>query len=312
MKENQNNNIDDFDGEIDLYELFSILWSKKKVIVSITIFTSTLGLILSLLLPNIYESKALLNPINASNSISRAFQNYSGFAGLAGVNLPAETDNGNSTKAINKLTTLSFFENQILPNIYLPDLMALKSWDSKKNILNYDKSTYDISTNTWVRDYSYPQKQIPSPQESFELFIEDNLNLIEDKDTGFITLSIKHKSPVIAKQWVEIIVNELNAYYRGKDKSESEKAISFLNKQISMTNISEVKEAISQLLQDETKKLTLIEANEFYVFEYIDPPAIMEKKSEPKRALICIFSAFLGGLIGVIYVMLKHYFMRKL
>ncbi len=311
MKEDHKNNINDFDNEIDLFELLSILWSSKKVIISIIIFTSTFGLILSLLLPNIYESRALLNPIKASNSISRAFQNYSSFAGLAGLNIPTETDDSNSTKAINKLTTLSFFENQILPNIYLPDLMALKSWDSEKNILNYDKTLYDVSSNTWVRDYSYPQKQIPSPQESFEVFIRDNLNLIEDKDTGFITLSIKHKSPVIAKQWIEVIVNELNTYYRDKDKSESEKAIGFLNKQILMTNISEVKEAISQLLQDETKKLTLIEANEFYVFEYIDPPAIMEKKSEPKRALICIFSAFLGVLAGVIYVMLKHYFSRK-
>ena len=41
-------------------------------------------------------------------------------------------------------------------------------------------------------------------------------------------------------------------------------------------------------LQEQIQKLTLIEANEFYVFEYIDPPAVMEKKSDPNRKLICI------------------------
>ena len=77
-----------------------------------------------------------------------------------------------------------------------------------------------------------------------------------------------------------------------------------------MTNLSEVKEAISQLLQEETKKLALIEANQLYVFDYIDPPAVMEKKSEPNRAFIVIFSALLGGMLSVILVLIKHYFFR--
>jgi hypothetical protein len=51
-----------------------------------------------------------------------------------------------------------------------------------------------------------------------------------------------------------------------------------------MTSLSEIKQVLAQLLQEETKKLTLIEANQSYVFDYIDPPAVMEKKSEPKRS----------------------------
>ena len=78
-----------------------------------------------------------------------------------------------------------------------------------------------------------------------------------------------------------------------------------------MTNYSEVKMAISQLLQEETKKLALIEANQSYIFEYIDPPAVMEKKSEPKRSLICILSALLGGLLSIIFVLIKNYAFRE-
>ena len=44
-----------------------------------------------------------------------------------------------------------------------------------------------------------------------------------------------------------------------------------------MTTLAEIKQVLAQLLQEETKKLTLIEANESYVFEYIDPPAVMNK-----------------------------------
>ena len=73
------------------------------------------------------------------------------------------------------------------------------------------------------------------------------------------------------------------------------------------TNLVEIKEVLATLLQQETKKLTLIEANEYYVYEYIDPPAVMEKKSHPQRALICILAALFGGISGVIFVFVRHY-----
>ena len=108
-----------------------------------------------------------------------------------------------------------------------------------------------------------------------------------------------------------MIVDEVNSFYRQKDKSESEKAVSYLNQQISMTGLSEIKQVLAQLLQEETKKLTLIEANQYYVFDYIDPPAVMEKKSEPKRALICILSALLGGMLSILLVFIRHYVFSK-
>ena len=307
MQEVHNNNFpNDFDDEIDLRELFYILLDEKWIIVSVTAFVSIIGVIYSLLLPNIYESKALLVPVNPSSGISGSLGGYSGLAGLAGISLPSGSDGGNSVKAIHKIGSLSFFENNILTKIYLPDLMAVKSWNSKKNTLAYDENIYNAISNTWIGDYS----QIPSAQESFEVF-KTHSSLSEDKMSGFVTLSIKHQSPFVAKQWAELVVNEINNFYRQKDKSESEKAASYLNQQISMTALSEIKQVMAQLLQEETKKLTLIEANQFYVFDYIDPPAVMEKKSEPKRSTISIFSALLGGMLSIFLVLIKHYIVKK-
>ena len=305
-----NKHPNDFE-EIDLRELFYALWEGKWIIVSLTAFASIAGVIYSLSLPNIYESKAMLVPVNSSSSLSGALGSYSGLAGLAGISLPSGGDEGNSAKAIQKINSLSFFENNIMANIHLPDLMAAKSWNSKTNIVAFDESIYDMNSNTWIRDYSYPQQQIPSAQESFEVFTTEHLSLSEDIKSGFITLSIKHHSPFIAKQWAELVVNEVNAFYRQKDKSESEKAVSYLNQQISITVLSEIKQVLAQLLQEETKKLTLIEANQYYVFDYIDPPAVMEKKSEPKRALIFILSALLGVMLSIVLVLIRHYTIKQ-
>ena len=303
----RNKHSNNLDHEIDLRELFYILLEGKWIIVSFSAFVSIIGVIYSLSLPNIYESKALLVPVKSSSSIGGSLGGYSSLAGLAGISLPPGSDEGNSAKAIQKINSLSFFKNNIMTNIHLPDLMAFKSWSSTTNIVAYDENIFDTNTGSWVREYSYPQQQIPSAQESFAVFKSKHLSFSENKKTGFSTLSIKHQSPFVAKQWTELIVNEVNNFYRQKDKLESEKAVSYLNKQISMTNLSEIKQVLAKLLQDETKKLTLIEANQFYVFDYIDPPAVMEKKSEPNRALIIILSVLLGGLLSTLFVIIRHY-----
>jgi capsular polysaccharide biosynthesis protein len=276
-----------------------------------SLFISILGIVYSLNLPNIYKSTAILSPANSSNSISKSLQNYAGLAGLAGVSLPSSTENNNATQAIQKLKSLSFFENSIYPNIFLPDLMAVESWNSKTNTINYKNDVYDKKTSIWVRDFSYPRQNIPSAQESFKVYRTEHFSVSKDSRTEFITINIKHQSPFIAKKWIDLTVNKINSFYRQKDKLDSEKAVRYLNKQISSTNLAEVKEAISQIIQDETRKLSLIEAKEYYVFDYIDPPVVMELKSEPQRSLICIISAIAGVLFGFIIVFIKHYFFIK-
>ena len=64
--------------------------------------------------------------------------------------------------------------------------------------------------------------------------------------------------------------------------------------------------------KEETQKLALIEANEYYVFDYIDPPSIMELKSEPQRAIICIIFMLFGMILSSGFVLYKFYSSREL
>ena len=294
------------DTLIDFKELFKVIWQGKLLIfIFITLF-SLAGIIYSLSLPNIYNSKSLLNPVIGNVGTNQALKSYQGIASIAGINLPSSSNEGNTVMAIEKLKTLSFFEENILPNIYLPNLMAIDRWDSAANKVIYNKKIFNENSENWIRDPKKFKTSTPSAQESFRVF-KKHLQVSEDANTGFISVIIKHQSPYIAKKWNELIVEQLNEFFRVKDKLESQAAMNFLNTQIQKTSFSEIKQVIAQLLQQKMQQLTLIEVSDFYVFEYIDPPAVMEKKSDPKRSIICIFSALFGAIFGFFIVIIRFY-----
>ncbi|OUV40623.1 MAG: hypothetical protein CBC71_07010 [Rhodobacteraceae bacterium TMED111] len=295
------NNLSNNDIAIDFRELFLILLKSKWLLICITSFFLVSAIVYSLFLPNIYQSRAYLSPVGEQATTSKSMQNMGGLASLAGINFSAQSGSSNAIKALEKLNSLSFFKESIMPNIFLPDLMAFDSWNSTTNINKYNKDIYNDETQAWNGDAN-----IPSPQKSFREF-KESLQVYRDELTGFVTISVKHQSPYIAKEWTELIVNQLNDYYRAKDKLEAQAALDFLNMQIAQTSFTEIKQVIAQLLQDKTQQLTLIEVNDFYVFEYIDPPAVMEKKIAPSRTLICIVGTFLGGILGILIVLIRFY-----
>lgn len=298
--------------EVDLVELSKMLWVNKWLIIILTLISSIFGVFYSLSLPNFYKSETILVVADSSADNSGFMQNYGSIARIAGINIPSQNSSNNALQAIEKLKTLSFFESNILPNIFLPDLMAFKSWNLKTNTSEYNDKIYINSSDKWIGGFFYNGKQNlkPSVQQSFSVF-KKHLTLSIDETSSYVTLKVKHQSPYVAQEWSEILVDQINIYYRNKDRSEAIKSSNFLNASMAKAKSVEVREVIASLLMHETQKLSLIEAKEFYVYEYIDPPAVMEKKSDPNRTFICILFTLIGALLSIVYVLVRHYFFIK-
>ena len=283
--------------EIDVKYLFKIIFDERRIIFALTAIFSVIAVIYSLSLSNIYKSSALLSPVADNSSANQSFNNIGGLAGLAGINI-SSLSSGKSTKAIAKITTLSFFENNILPNIFLPDLMASTNWDEESNTVLYDEGLFNTQDQKWTRT--------PSPQKSFKKFLRV-MEVSQDSTTGFVRISFKHHSPYVAKDWTELVVQEINDSFRTLDKLEAQASMDYLNDQMALTSYSEIKEVIAQILKQKMQQLSLIEANEFYIFSYIDSPAVEEEKVEPSRTKISIFGAVLGLLLGILTVITRDY-----
>jgi len=292
------NNNEELGDEIDLKALFKRILNGKRLIIASTVLFSIIAVIYSLTLSNIYQSTALLSPVGEQSSSSQSLNNIGGLASLAGISI-SSASGLNSTKAITKITTLSFFEENILPNIFLPDLMAVSTWDEENNSVIYKDSLYSVQTGKW--------NKIPHPQKSYEAFLK-KLQVSQDYDTKFLTISFKHESPHIAKEWTELVVNQINDSFRARDKLEAESAMNFLYTQMALTSYTEIKEVVAQVLKQKMQQLALIEANEFYVFSYLDQPAVAKEKIEPSRSSISILGALFGFMLGVLIVLVRGYF----
>lgn len=297
---NESNEVKKFDDEIDLGQLFSIIWDKKFLIGSFTAIAALFSVIYALYLPNIYTSSSLLAPTSQDESLSSQLGGLSGLAGLAGVSLPSGTIT-NSQLAVKRIESFEFFSKYFLPNIKLENLTAVKEWNSQNNTISYNDSDFDSKTNKWIKSESGP-----SAQKAFKEY-KKVLNISQEELTGLVYLSIEHKSPYIAKKWVDIIIYNINESMREIDIQDAQNSIDFLKESNQSVSIQSIKEVVSKLLERQMQTLMLASSNKAYVLKTINSPIVPEEKSGPSRALICILGTFLGGILSILFVLSQNF-----
>jgi len=299
------NDINKEEDEFNIKELYLLIWFKKFFILKVIGISTLLSIVLALLIQNTYTSKALLAPANLDESLSSKLGEFSSLSSLSGIGLPGEIADP-TIEAVERIKSYDFFENYFLPRIELQNLFAVKKWHHEDNSLQYDNNIYNKELNKWVRKVRFPQKVIPSPQESYEVFI-DILKVSQDRKTSFVSISIDHKSPYIAKKWLDIIVNNINESMREEDKAIASNAIIFLNESSLTTNNNQLKEAIATLLEDQMQDLMLASAHKDYIFKTIDSPLAPEEKSSPNRILIILFGIFFGTIFSFVIIAFNHF-----
>ena len=301
MKDKPESMMQEYDGDVDLVDVARTLWAGKWVIGGLAILAAIVALIIALTSPNVYKAEALLSPNHQDRAggLAGLASQYSGFAGLAGIDFRAgPTDK--TTLAIQVLRSGQFISNFVQRHDLLVPLMAGEGWDPESGKVLIDKDDYDQSAKQWVRKVKAPKTPVPSMQEAREAYL-DIVDVSQDKDTGFVSISVEHYSPLIAQAWVELLVSDINKTILDQDVTEAESAIAFLRKQIESTSLSEMQAVFFNLIEDQMKTVMLANATPEYVFRTIDPAVVPEKKIRPRRSLL-VAAGFIAGLFtGVLF-----------
>ena len=302
-----NRNLQHMDDEIDLNEMFAVLWSGKWLISAVTSVAAIVSILLALWLPNIYTASAVLAPADGGeSSLGGLLEQYGGLASLAGVSLPGAGGGNQTGYALELMKSRKFVAGFVERHDILPELMAVESWDRATDTVSFDDDMFLSDTGEWIRDVRLPFKPRPSMLEAHEEFLEI-MSVEEDKVTGYIELSIDHHSPTVAAQWVNWLVEDINAVVKAQDVDEATKSIEYLTQQIANTSLADLQAMFFELIQSQTETVMLAEVRPEYVFKTIDPAVVPEEKSKPSRALICVLGTLLGGMLGVVIVLIRHY-----
>lgn len=292
------------DDEIDLWELFSTLWAGKWIIMLITIFFAAGGVAYALYKPDIYQSNALLAPADGENGGNIGGQ-LGSLASLAGVNIGGD---GSIKTVIAKevLQSRAFLTDFIHRHELEAPLMATKAWNMRQSEWVYNREIYIPETGEWLANEDGESLQ-PTTWDLVKKFKEGHLGVVENKDNGLITVSVKSRSPVAAKQWTDWLVKDINEHMRAQDIKDAEASISYLKTKLDETNIAGMQQVFYQLIESETRTVMLANAQQEYVFKTVDPAVVPQEKSEPKRALIAIVATMLGGMLGVFVVFVRAF-----
>ncbi len=298
------------DDEISLFDLIKLLWGKKWLIIRFVTAVTVISIIYSLFAPEIYKSEALLAPKTSSQgSIGQIGGSIGGIAALAGLDIGSlGSGNENRSKiALETLQSRKFFTDYLYEHM-LVNLMAADNWDQESDQLVIDENIYDSQKKQWIsRDNSSGK---PSLQKAYKKF-EDIFDVYEDKLTGFISVSVEHYSPNIAKSWVDLIVYSINESMRQADINKSEKSLNFLIDKLNISNQVTMNNVFSNLIEEQTKIRMLADIAEDYVFVTIDPAIASETRERPKRTIIVVSSSLIAGFMISLYILIREFYFKR-
>jgi LPS O-antigen subunit length determinant protein (WzzB/FepE family) len=299
--------IQEYDDEIDLRELFGVLWAGKIKILAITAVFAVASVIYALSVPNQYKATALLAPAQSSGGgLSGALGQLGGLASLAGVSIGGgESSEAQIAQEIMK--SWSFIEGFIADNDLAVEVFAAEGWSKGSNTLKINDDAYDVEKKEWlIEDVDTGELRPPTSWKLFESFSE-RLAVSEDKISGLVSVSIEYYSPQMAKQWLDMYVAAINAHMQQRQVAKVTNNINYLQAQIEKTAIAEMQEVFYTIIEEQIKSKMLAEASPDYAFVAVSPSMVPEEKSQPKRALICILGTLLGGMLSVLWVLVIHY-----
>jgi uncharacterized protein involved in exopolysaccharide biosynthesis len=150
---------------------------------------------------------------------------------------------------------------------------------------------WDVANNAWL----VAADRIPTDGDAFKLFDRRVRGLTQDKKTSLLTLTVEWRDPALAADWANGLVADVNEEMRRRAITEADATIDLLQRQISQTEVVQLREALYKTLESEVKRKTFAMVRDEYALRVIDPaaPAAAREYVFPRRTPF-----MLGGLLA--------------
>lgn len=266
----------------DFYKIFWTVWQARTSISIGIVVGGLISILFAFSQPNIYLSQGVYLPIDSESSPLDAGSAYAGLASLAGVSL--------STGRHDQIEIASIIMKS---TPFLESLLDNEAVDKSVKLLHAEAGPLTMIG------------VIPEPRGEADLIekvelLRSTLRLVNDKERGFVLLQAKHTRPEQAFLLVNETADALDAVIRRREMGRTEEHIEFLRAQVAASSLSDVNVVLYQMLEKQIQRLMLAKAGSRYFFDPLQDPEVPRLKHEPRRVLLGLIGAILGGLAGLL------------
>ncbi|MGC8555298.1 MAG: Wzz/FepE/Etk N-terminal domain-containing protein [Candidatus Acidulodesulfobacterium sp.] len=186
------------EDEIDLIELWSVIWKRRKFIGIFFASAVVIAVIISFILPPMYKSNATVIPITSSSSTG------SSLLSMAANFLPISLPQNSGTDKI-----LAVLHSRTIRDMVIKKLNLVPVFITNKN-----------SKNKLIKSSAILKKLV---------------TVSSNKRLGTITISVQNKNPKLAQKIAKTYVTELDNILNKKAFTLSKMNVIFLKKQLILT-----------------------------------------------------------------------------
>ena len=266
---------------LSIAEFISLLFAQIKIIALVTASSILIAIIYAFTVTPTYKPSLLMIPAEQPElSGSQIAGQLSGLASLVGLSTSSGTGPTKSATALAILTSRSFAEEFIKRNDLMKEL-NYKDWDEKGQ--KWKKG----EPSMWATSIAF----------------SGMLELIEDRKSSIITLSIEWKDPIQAAQWLNESVDFLNLYIRTQTLNETAKNLEYLESELAQDSSNNAQAVLYALMSEEQSNAMMASVREQYSMKIIDRAVPPEKKFKPQRLFILVTGTGIGFILSILIIL---------
>ncbi len=264
--------------EINLLDLVKVLLKHKGFIIRFVLVVTVGTAVVSLLMTKVYESRAVITPVEAPAA-------QSGLVAMAAQFGIAGPQSSNYSEIVGLLKS---------------DILMQKVMEKGKfyDVL-FDKDD--------LKDMSANEKM----WEGIRLLKDDILEVKENKKSNIITVSAQYRAPAIAQSIASTTINELTDYMTSEAKRVANANMRHLEAEVTRAADPFVRQKIYSIIAQQIETAMMAEAKENFAFKVIDPPRVPDKKIKPKRILMVAIALVVSLFLGILLAFVREHYQRN-
>ena len=300
-----NNHLEKHIDEIDLKAIFLVLWHGKIFIILMVLLSIFLAAQYLHKTERKYTVEYNLKPVGETDN-GPNLGGLGGLAGIAGIELPVGSNN--DFEIFKKLITSVEVSKIIFDNKKIIRGIFESEWNEKLSSYSPPpRSQAQTFINNIKKLLTGKEKSyMPPNPRRLAIFIAENIQIIEEKDSGFLRFLSDTSEPELILLLITEATKISDEIMRQRYVDFSTEPLAFYKEKLRTARSREHREALAELIANEEQKLMLASRGKYFIAEPYIEASISLYPSAPKPNLILVFSVLCGVFIGVVILLIRN------